>query len=232
VLTLILTAGALVVLFSMLKPRAVRPDSLASHKTAAEQAIREGRMRRAAEEFDAALLLVSQNPQSLSLAETRALKRSRQQAHLLADLSSESIGEIALHAARSQEDEWQAQFQQRYKGPGKANAVVFDMRVHRDGAGGYDHDWHVKAGEEPARLEIGDLTILHDLPLDQPRRLLFGARLGKVAREQNGVWVIRFEPDSGVLLTDLDAARACCPAAMYDELPALLEQQRQWIEGK
>jgi hypothetical protein len=199
---------------------------------AGEQALGEGRIRRAAEEFDAAQRLVSQNPSSLSLAEARRLRRVQHEAHLLADLLSESLEEILLHAARSPEDEWQAQFQQRYKGPGKANAVVFDMEVHHNGAGGYDHDWPLRAVDETARLEIGDLKLLHDLPLDQPRRLLFGARLGQVAREQNGVWVIRFEPDSGVLLTNLEAARACCPPVMYEELPGLLEQQRLWLEGK
>jgi hypothetical protein len=231
-LTVVLMAGALVVLFHMLRPRAAIPDSVADHKQAGEQALREGRMRRAVEEFDAAQHLVSQNPSSLPLAEARALRRLQRQAHLLADLLTEPLGEILLHAARSQEDEWQAQFQQRYKGPDKANAVVFAMEVRRDGAGGYTHDWHLHAGDEPARLEIGDLTLLRDLPLEQPRLLLFGARLGKLAREQNGVWMVRFEPDSGVLLTDLEVARACCPPAMYDELQALLDQQRLWIEGK
>lgn len=231
-LTVVLMAAALGFLFVLLKPRAAVQDSAPNLVQAGKQALREGRMRLAAEKFEAAQRLVAQDPSSLPLADARALRRLHGQAQLLADLLSEPLGEILLHAARSQEDEWQAQFQKRYKGPGKANAVVFAMTVHRNGAGGYEHDWELQAAEEPARLEIGDVQLLRDLPLDQPRMLLFGARLGKIAREQNGVWVIRFEPDSGVLLTDPEAAGACCPPAMYDELPALLEQQRQWIEGK
>jgi len=57
-------------------------------------------------------------------------------------------------ATHSQEEEWRAQFEKRYRGAGQTNAVVFDAEVRRDGAGQYHLDWELRAGEEPARLEI------------------------------------------------------------------------------
>jgi hypothetical protein len=110
---------------------------------------------------------------------------------------------------------------------------VFDAEVRRDATGEYQLDWYFDppAGER-VRLEIGDLTLLHNLPLSEPRRLLFGARLSSIAREQNGVWVVRFEPASGVLLTDPRAIAAASNAPIDEPLLELLGQQRQWLEQK
>ena len=104
--------------------------------------------------------------------------------------------------------------------------MVFDADVSRDGAGPFRLDFHVRAGGERARVDVNDLTLLTLLPRDRPPRLLFGARLASLAREQGGVWVIRFDPDSGVLLTDETAAGACCP--LDAELRALLARQAEW----
>jgi hypothetical protein len=232
VFTLVIVAAALVVLLGVLIRRDQSPEHPSAHMEAGRQAWTEGKLRRAADEFDAARRLYLQNPSALSLSQARELEQCQRLAHLLADLLTESVGEILQRATRLQEDDWRAQFQQRYKGPGKANAVIFAMQVHRNGAGQYEHDWDLKLDNEKARMELGGLKVLHALPLEQPRQLLFGARLGSIAREQNGVWVVRFESDSGVLLTDLSAARARCPPDMAKELPALLEQQRAWLQGK
>jgi hypothetical protein len=197
---------------------------------AGQQALAEGKVLLAATEFDVAQRLLKSQPQALAPAEQRELGQLQSQTTLVADLLLESLDELLLRAAKSHEDEWQAQFEQRYKRAGQSNAVVFDAEVRRDGAGQYQLDWVVRAGEEPARVEIGDLKMLHGLPLREPTRLLFGARLGRIAREQGGVWVVRFEPDSGVLLTDSRIAAACCPAPIDEPLQKLLQRQRQWLE--
>jgi hypothetical protein len=61
--------------------------------------------------------------------------------------------------------------------------------------------------------------------------MLFGARLAGLEREErggHGLWVIRLDPDSGVLLTDEDAAGACCPRPLDDGLRAVLRRQADW----
>jgi hypothetical protein len=229
---LLVVGGALATLiFALVRKPEDRADPQ-THLAAADSALNEGRLRLAVEELGKARELALKSPDALPPTELRTLNQRHREASLLADLLQESLEEILVRAARVPEEEWKAQFEKRYRGPGQANAVVFDAEVRRD-VGGLCHiDWVLIAGDEPARLEIGDLRILHDLPLEQPRRLLFGARVESIAREQNGVWVVHFEPASGVLLTDPRAVAACYPHPVDSELLRVLEQQRDWTEAK
>jgi hypothetical protein len=90
-------------------------------------------------------------------------------------------------------------------------------------------DYQVRAGAEPARIDVGGLKLLAALPIERPPRLLFGARLAAVAREVPGVWVVRFAPNSGVLLTDEGAVMASCPPPIDVEMQELLHRQEQWV---
>jgi len=231
-LTLLVVAVALTYLFVVLARKGTTDVSLESHVAAADQALSEGRLRRAVEELAKARELALGRPDALPASQLRTLDQRHRETSLVADLLSESLGEILVRAARSNEDEWKAQFEKRYLGPGQANAVVFDAEVRRDAAGQYHLNWDLEAGNEPARLEIGDLAVFHDLPLDEPRRMLFGARLGRIAQEQNGVWVVRFDPASGVLLTDPRVLSACYPAPLDEEVLETLQRQRSWLELK
>jgi hypothetical protein len=61
--------------------------------------------------------------------------------------------------------------------------------------------------------------------------MLFGARLAGLGREErggHGLWVIRLDPDSCVLLTDEEIAGACCPRPLDEALRAVLRQQAEW----
>jgi hypothetical protein len=231
-ITLIFVGGALgVLLFALAhEPEVILDPRM--HIAAADVALKEGKLGQAVEEFNKARELSGQQAGLLTAAERRTLYQRQREVSLLADLLQESLEEILAQAERSPAEEWKAQFEKRYRRPGQANAVVFDAEIRRDGAGQYHLDWILNMGKEPARLEIGNLQVLHDLPLEQPRRLLFGARLESIAREQDGVWVVRFEATSAVLLTDPLALAASHPEPLDNELMAVLEQQRNWIEGK
>jgi hypothetical protein len=224
--TLAIVVAIFALLFLLLPPRpSASPEQIQAHITAGQEALAKGRFHEALKEFDVARRQLGENPRALTPAEERQLTQWRRQASLLADLLSESLDEILLLAARSEDKEWHERFVEHYKG----KAVVFaPAEVQRDGAGQYQIHWVVRAGDEPARLEIGDLTMLRTLPPDDPARLVFGARLGSIAREDKGVWVIRFEPESGVLLTDEPALAACCP--MDTELRKMLDRQREWLK--
>jgi hypothetical protein len=232
-ITFILVAGALAALLLTLTRNADEAAELTRHKKAGYDALEEGKLRQAAEEFSAARELGLRHADSLAPVELRALNQIQGETSLLADLLTESLSEILLRAARSPADEWEAQFRRRYRGLAQPNAVVFDALVRRDATGQFHLDWHLEPPPgESARLEIGELAVLQTLPLAEPRRLLLGARLGSIAREQNGVWVIRFEPASGVLLTDKRAVAAGLNVPMDDPLEKLLQQQREWVEQK
>jgi hypothetical protein len=148
---------------------------------------------------------------------------------LLGRLSTRSLEEILRQASLARDEaEWQAEFQRDYHG----KTVVFDDVVGRDDASRPFLTAHqVFAGDEKARLALEDLTLLHDLPLEPSQRLLFGARLLRCGREKGGTWVVRFEPDSAVLLTDAGAAAACCPALIGDDVKEVLQRQQRWLEN-
>jgi hypothetical protein len=56
--------------------------------------------------------------------------------------------------------------------------------------------------------------------------LLFGGRLSDLTREDGGGWVFRFEPDSGVLLTDASAVASCLGPPDVDLLEVLRFQHQ------
>jgi hypothetical protein len=237
VLAAVLTLAAVVVIFSRLIP-ALAPapspagdnqaDDVRRLASAGREALRREEFRGAAARFAEARRRHDERPDLLSAAEARDLARLERQAALVADLMSESLGEILQRAAGAREEERQAQFDLRYRG----KAVIFDDVVARDGAGRFALAvYEVRAPGEPARVELSDLKLLGALPLAEPRRMLFGARLAGLAREElggHGLWVIRLDPNSGVLLTDEDTAGACCPRPLDAGLREVLRRQGEW----
>jgi hypothetical protein len=228
--TLLAVGGVFAALFVHFGQRvppteALKPEEITDHVKSGERALAAGKFRLATDELQAALALLKQHPEGLPAAEGRRVLRLERQADLLADLLSESLGEILQSAAGRQEEEWQAQFARRYRD----RAVVFDADVRREAPGVFHLDYQVRAGAEPARIDLGGLKFLAALPVDRPPRLLFGARLASVSREFPGVWVVRFTSDSGVLLTDVGAVTASCPPPIDEELLDVLHRQEKWV---
>jgi hypothetical protein len=193
---------------------------------AGERALAEGNFRLALGQLNSAIEGRDRRPEALTAAQNRRLVQLQRQSDLLARLLSRSLEEILEQAARMREDaEWQAQFSDY-----RAKTVLFDDVVSRAASGRpVLESYVVRAGRVRARVALEDLELLQVLPLDSPQRLLFGARLARCSREQGGAWVIRFEPASGVLLTDPGAAAACCPAPLGPDLLEVLDRQQQWI---
>lgn len=188
-----------------------------------QQAIAEGRRRLQAREFHLALEIL-QAAGGAGAADPDLVQLYRQ-ADLLTHLSERPLEQIIQHGQTvGNPDEWREQFKQKYKGHG----LLFDDVVRRDHEGHHHLTVYEVAVEgERARVELG-LKLLDGLPLDEPRRLVFGARLARVEREAGNTWVVRFEPDSGVLLTDEGAAAACGLAPVDAELRAVLTEQAKW----
>ncbi len=238
-LAAVLTLAAVVVIFSRLIPALAPPPAAPAdtRRNDARGLIAAGRGALRHEDFRKAVTLFAEarrrrdeRPDPLTPAEVRQLDRLERQAALVADLLSESLDEILQRAAGTREEERQAQFNLRYRD----KAVIFDDVVARDAAGHFRLTvYEVRAPGEPARVELSDLKLLPALPLAEPRRMLFGARLAGLGREERGgrgLWVIHLDPDSGVLLTDEDAAGACCPRPFDDGLWEVLRRQADWAQ--
>jgi hypothetical protein len=201
-------------------------ESIGPHIDAGRTALAQGKFQLAVHELEAAQGLAQKNASSLSAGERRRLNHWQLQARLLADLLPNSLEEIVRHASELEPDDkaWLDVFAQRYRG----HSVVFDAEVRLDGAGKYHLSYVVLVDGQQAVLDFATLQLFKLLPLDKPERLLFGARLASVHREDEGSWVIRFEPASGVLFTDRDAAAACSPQTA-EELDDLVRRQASWL---
>lgn len=197
-------------------------DAIRQRQTAARRALAEGSYHQAFEESAAAKELSDRYPSALDRDERRRLEQFHRQSDVLARLLSEPLQEIVTEATRAQPRDWQARFQQRYQG----RSVLFDDRLRADALGRPAlQTYEVRLDDEKVRLAVDDLRVLQHLPLESLPRVLFGARLARVVHEPDG-WVIHFEPESGVLFTDADAAR-CVP--VDDELLEVLQRQEKWV---
>lgn len=205
---------------------APQPPEIHAHIEAAQRALKEGNYRLAVRELKQAGEQAERHPDRLSRDEHLQLRQLQRQGELLAHLLDEPLEEILQQAVQHRNDEeWQEKFAD-YRG----RSVVFDDVLRRDAKGRPLLAFYaVRAGKVEARLAWEDLAVVAHLPLDPPRRWLFGARLADCRREEGGTWVIRFEPDSAVLLTDEDAAASCCPGPMDDALRAVLRRQDEWL---
>jgi hypothetical protein len=223
------TLAVLIAVFLVLLPQLSRPPSTGDASARLETARRlleEGSFHRALEELDAAERERQSRPASLGREETRRLERLRRQGRLLDALLNEPLEDLLRQASSVRRDaEWQQHFARDYKG----RTVLFDDEVGLDAAGRPElRSYAVEVGGERARAALEDLTLLRQLPLVPPQRLVFGARLARFERDGDG-WVIGFEPDSGVLLTDPEALASWRPSLLDDDLRAVLRRQEGWL---
>jgi len=228
-------ASAMVLIFFLLRPYLRRPAAADASTAPAdsrtllaegERHLREGNVFLALQQLSAGLDHFGQHPQTLSRKESRHLEQLWQQTDLLARLLDQPLEEILSQARQHRSDkEWSAKFQ-HYRG----RTLIFDDLLRRDAQGQPTlASYVVRADHIEAHVALEDLTLLRQLPLDPPRRWLFGARLAACRREQGGIWVFRFEPDSAVLLSDEIAAAICCPHPLDEEMLAVLKRQEEWL---
>jgi hypothetical protein len=239
----VVVAGYALLFFVWWKPEHMPTapgDPPSASGTAAEgfRLLGEGDFRAALARFEEARDLANRRPDLVPRAERRRIEQGRRQAELLDPirLSRQSLQEI-LEEAKGERNEakWLEQFAETFQG----KSVVFDDWVRRDGPESFSLVvYEVWAGKEKsrerARVELGDLRLVRDLGfgLHESRRVLFGARLASCRREPDAGWVFRFEPESGVLLTDDGAAAACGLAPLDEPLRQVLRDQERWLSER
>jgi DNA-directed RNA polymerase subunit RPC12/RpoP len=198
-------------------------EDLATRLDAARIEMGQGKYYTALEHLDAARR--SRAYEDLPSAGKRTLEQLRLQTSLLADLREVPLSEIVRHAGDVPQAEWEKVFAHRYRG----RAVLFDARVHRD-ATRLRLDYRLFAGGREARVEVSDLDLLAKFPIEQPVRLIFGARLAGISGDPNGALVVHLDPRSGVLMTDLAALKAAAPVLADDpELAQVMNRQQDLL---
>lgn len=205
------------------------PDVVHGRMEAGRLALGTGKFHVARKHLEAALAEGERQPHLLEPARHRRLKQLHRQADLLARLLARPLEDVVRHARLVRDpDEWNGQFAS-YRG----RTIFLDDVVRRDSEGRPVLASHVLEVEDRAiRVALEDLVILRDLPLEDGQRMLFGARLAGCNREEGGQWVIRLDPDSGVLLTDPGAVEACWPGPLDQPTRAVLERQQNWLDER
>lgn len=198
---------------------ATRPLGTAEqHLTIGRKALQIGDFRLALEELTAAQALVLANPQGVSADDRRHLLQLHRQATLLTDWPKDSLEQILTRLAPLRDDEWQTVIG-KYHG----KVFVFDLEVRRDAARRYQIKFTRPPGRLTLRLDLQDLVLFQHLPMDNPQRIWFAARLTEAKREAADRCLIRLDPNDAVLLTDVN------PIALGAQVPdAHLALQRKW----
>lgn len=187
-------------------------------------ALSDGAYLRAARQFELALA-VSDKLGWRPAVERRRLVQLHRQAALLGDLLAESPAEIVRHCVGLPEPDWQEIFRRRYAG----RALLLDDTISRGTDGRYQMGFRILTAAGEAHLDLAPLRLLKDLPMAQPQRVLLGLRLAALRRDGAG-WTFGPEPESGVLLTDVEvfAGLSLPPDA---EIREVLKRQRRWVES-
>jgi hypothetical protein len=209
------------------KPKPPTLEEIEEHLGTGLKLLRQGKFHMSLDELNSALAMRLRAPGVLSAERGLELHQLHRQADLLSRLSPLPLEELVRQGRFVKApDEWAAHWK-AFRG----RTVLFDDIVRRDDEG---HPVFaglvVQADGEQARLALEDIAALKDLPLDTSPRLIFGARLKSCLREEGGQCVIRFEPDSGVLLTDLAALEAACAVPLDEGAKAVMERQARWVE--
>jgi hypothetical protein len=224
--TLLLVAGGLIFFFSHLF-RPADPDTGGKQPEGPTVAQLVERSRQLLSDGDFAKALDVLQEGMDRGERNRELLQLHRQAQLLAKLLDLPLQDIIQKGQNVRNaDAWQKEFNDRYRGW----SILFDDWVRRNPDGKHELvNYQIIVGEEKAVVKL-DLDLLTTLPLGQPRRLLFGAKLASVARRgAGGQWVIEFEKDSGVLITEEGAAIALGLAPLDAEIKDVLSEQKRWV---
>jgi hypothetical protein len=200
---------------------AVSAEEIEAQVDEGRKSLADGHYSDAAESLAKAQSNLAGQPGLLTPAGRRQLAQLHRQAAILADWPREPLDKILARTGSLNEDEWRA-----VAGNYKGKTAVLDLSLRRDASRQYHVDFTRPMVVARLRLELQNLKLLDSLPLDARERVVFAASIAEIRREDRGAFNVRFEPDSGVLLTDVNAnVLGEVPDAAFR---ALLERQKTW----
>jgi hypothetical protein len=230
VVTLVVIVGLYAILFQVLWPpgeKTTQAEEVRNHLVRGRRAIDEKNVALAVKELRAADGLAELRPQALPPGEVRQLRQLMRQVELLENLLPDGLSPRLVEWRNLKEEDLPGVFD-RYRG----KALLLDLDVSRDAAGQYTYERHM--GPEVPRLGLGDLRLLQRLPLAERQRLLFGCRMTALSRDNTRRpddlkrWLVSFDADSAVLITDAAVAEAA-HLTVDPELRSLLDRQAAWL---
>jgi hypothetical protein len=202
-------------------PEASAADRIETHVHDGKQALVDLDFKAALAAFQAARAVYEQQPsQARSASEGRRLLQLLRQANVLANRVPKP-----LEQAPARWDKLEGEELEKVTAPYRDKFAVFDLEVIKDGAN--EIRYRRRVGAELPQLRLGNVELIdHLASRNDFKRFLFAARLAQVGRDADDRLTVSFVPDSGVLITDPDVARACFPV-VDDEMRDVLERQRK-----
>jgi hypothetical protein len=205
-------------------------EKLQAHQEEGEKAWQAGDYTKAAEELRAARALRLELGEPTASESALRSEQMEHQADLVANSLSKPLADLL--------DEWQAVgdadlrklFAER-----QGKTVAFDVLISRDGAGAFQYRQYL--GRPLPRLELQDLTGLKKVPLGERQRMIFGVKLASLRRDRARPaddperWVVGFQPDSFVPITDRKIAQAL-HLPIDDAMPEVLRRQLEFVSGR
>ncbi len=181
-----------------------------------------GYFPQAEKELAAARAMLDRQPDMLSAPEARKLLNQQREAALLAEWAAKGskAPEKLFENLNNDPD-----LVREYRG----RVLVFDAEVRREVRGGYHVDHRRPKLRDLVRLDLADFKLLQRLPLQEPQRLIFAGRLADAQRQAGDPWTVRLEPDSGVLLTDVETASICTFEPVDAGMEEVIRRQREWV---
>lgn len=201
-------------------------NQLRTKMKAGKEYLKEGGFFLASKELTEAEQLAAAHTQILNDLEKRQLTQWRKEAELLVQLLQKPLEEVVREAqGYPRDNEWQARFDRLYK----SGAVLFDDVIRIDAQGDYQLQFYqLRVGNKRVRVEL-PLNLFSKVEFNQPRRVIFGARLESIHRGPGGAWVVRFSADGGVFLTEQTVLQVCGLVDPDPQLKIVLEQQKHWL---
>ena len=112
---------------------------------------------------------------------------------ILHDLIDEPLESLLLGGTRNPQSKSQSLYDQ---------AILLDSEVRPMAEGGWSVDYVAFADDTPVQIVASDLQLFDRMGITQPTRVIFGARLDRLERSQQGQWQLRLQPQSGVLISE------------------------------
>ena len=162
---------------------------------------------------------------------TRALRRTGKQQPEIEHLAAEvALFDDLIQTLDDSPQQWADRLTGKPGGPALAFDLVLTPTLQEDGTvAGYTVRSRLVLGDQYVRLDVSGLELVARLRPAQAQRVLFGARLAAIEPGlENGEWVVRFHPASGVLLTsDLCLEKAGWP--LDESARDKLRKQKTWV---
>lgn len=155
-------------------------------------------------------------------AEEGRFRQANAELALMEDLAPRPLEEMISSADRSLD-----YVNDRIRG----RAIVLDAPLERDASGHWSLGYVTFIKDTPIPLDIANLGLLSSVPAVDKVRVILGAKISQLVKDEGASWRLELEPNSGVWITE--PAIADKLGLMSDaDASAVLARQRSWTTGQ